>query len=60
MKSTPLIKGHNRALLGSVIFGLFIMIVPGEPTLMDPVGKIDYIGAYLGVSGLILFNFVWT
>ncbi|KAF5526526.1 putative MFS-type transporter [Colletotrichum aenigma] len=48
------------ALLGSVIFGLFIMIVPGEPTLMDPVGKIDYIGAYLGVSGLILFNFVWT
>ncbi|KAF4420174.1 putative MFS-type transporter [Colletotrichum fructicola] len=48
------------ALLGSVIFGLFIIIVPGEPTPMDPLGKVDYIGAYLGVCGLILFNFVWT
>ncbi|KAF0331349.1 efflux pump antibiotic resistance protein [Colletotrichum asianum] len=48
------------ALLGSVIFGLFIIIVPGEPTPMDPLGKVDYIGAYLGVSGLIVFNFVWT
>ncbi|KAF4820507.1 putative MFS-type transporter [Colletotrichum siamense] len=48
------------ALLGSVIFGLFIIIVPAEPTPMDPLGKVDYIGAYLGVSGLILFNFVWT
>ncbi|KAH0428188.1 efflux pump antibiotic resistance protein [Colletotrichum camelliae] len=45
---------------GTVIFGLFIIIVPGEPTPMDPLGKVDYIGAYLGVSGLILFNFVWT
>ncbi|KAI8284082.1 putative MFS-type transporter [Colletotrichum sp. SAR11_57] len=56
--SYPLTQG--TALLGSVIFGLFIIIVPGEPTPMDPLGKVDYIGAYLGVCGLILFNFVWT
>lgn len=27
---------------------------------MDAGGKIDYVGAYLGVAGLTLFNFVWT
>jgi hypothetical protein len=43
-----------------VVFGLFAIIVPREPTPMDPTGKIDYAGAYLGVAGLLLFNFVWT
>ena len=25
----------------------------------DPNGKIDVVGAYLGVGALFLFNFVW-
>lgn len=27
---------------------------------MDATGTVDYIGAYFGVAGLVLFNFVWT
>jgi len=46
-------------MLGAVVFALFILVVPNEPERMDPNGKIDLIGAYLGVAGLILFNFVW-
>jgi len=46
-------------MLGAVIFTIFVFIVPGEPEPLDKGGHIDYFGAYLGVSGLILFNFVW-
>ncbi|KAH7324920.1 major facilitator superfamily domain-containing protein [Stachybotrys elegans] len=48
------------AMLGAVIFALFIVAVPAESERMDPNGRIDFIGAYLGVAGLILFNFVWN
>jgi MFS family permease len=48
------------AILGAVVFALFFIIVPGEAEPFDKDGKVDYVGAYLGVSGLILFNFVWT
>lgn len=26
---------------------------------MEPEGKVDFIGTYLGVAALFLFNFVW-
>ncbi|KAK2015088.1 MFS general substrate transporter [Colletotrichum eremochloae] len=48
------------AILGAVVFTLFILVVPHETERMDPNGRIDFIGAYLGVGGLILFNFVWN
>ncbi|KAF4995351.1 hypothetical protein FDECE_12843 [Fusarium decemcellulare] len=48
------------ALLGTAVFALFLFVVPGESEVMDPRGKIDYVGAYFGVAGLFLFNFVWT
>lgn len=48
----------NRAVLGAVIYGAAIIIVPGDERL-DPDGTIDWVGAYLGVAGLVLFNFVW-
>ncbi|KAK2021798.1 MFS general substrate transporter [Colletotrichum zoysiae] len=48
------------AMLGTAVFILFAMVVPEEPERMDPNGKIDFVGAYLGVTGLILFNFVWN
>ena len=49
-----------RAIAGSVVFGAAAFIVPKEPVSMDPDGHVDYIGAYLGVAGLVLFNFSWT
>lgn len=48
----------DRAVLGAVIFGAAIISVPDDEPL-DPDGTVDWIGAYLGVAGLILFNFVW-
>ena len=50
----------GRAILGAVVFVLFAIVVPAEPEPMDKAGKIDYVGAYFGVGGLILFNFVWN
>ncbi|KAF2102806.1 MFS general substrate transporter [Rhizodiscina lignyota] len=46
-------------LLGLVVYGAAILAVP-EDVPLDPNGKVDWIGAYLGVAGLILFNFVWN
>ncbi|KAH6999344.1 major facilitator superfamily domain-containing protein [Ilyonectria destructans] len=45
------------AILGTAIFALFFFAVPAESQVLDPSGKIDYIGAYFGVAGLFLFNF---
>lgn len=36
------------------------ILVPSEEVTMDPNGKVDYIGSYLGVGGLVLFNCAWT
>jgi hypothetical protein len=47
-----------RALLGLVVFGAAILLVP-EDEPQNPGGRIDWVGAYLGVAGLILFNFTW-
>ncbi|TVY53497.1 putative MFS-type transporter [Lachnellula cervina] len=48
------------AIVGVVTFTAFAFIVPGEPEPLDKNGSIDYVGAYFGVAGLILFNFVWN
>ncbi|KAK7702337.1 hypothetical protein SLS64_009628 [Diaporthe eres] len=36
-----------------------IATVPADAPV-DADGEVDYVGAYLGVGGLILFNFVWN
>ncbi|KAE8149658.1 MFS general substrate transporter [Aspergillus avenaceus] len=46
-------------LLGFVVYGIAIIAVPPDEPV-DPNGKVDWVGAYLGVGGLILFNFVWN
>ncbi|KAM7210850.1 Major facilitator superfamily domain containing protein [Rhypophila decipiens] len=46
-------------LLGFVVYGITIASVPADKPV-DPNGSIDYGGAYFGVGGLILFNFVWN
>ena len=48
----------SSGLLGAVVFTLTILSVESDKPL-DPHGYIDYMGAYFGVGGLILFNFVW-
>ncbi|KAF4956797.1 hypothetical protein FGADI_3579 [Fusarium gaditjirri] len=48
------------AILGALIVVLFYFVVPAEEHPMDPNGKFDYVGAYFGVAGLVLFNFAWT
>ena len=41
-----------------VVFGILWFLLPKEK-IVDPDGKVDWVGAALGSSGLILFNFVW-
>ena len=44
--------------MGAVVFGaLGALLPPDRP--VDRYGKIDWIGALLGTSGLILFNVAW-
>ncbi|KAH6639609.1 major facilitator superfamily domain-containing protein [Boeremia exigua] len=46
-------------MLGLTVYGTAIFLSPQDEPV-DPNGKIDWVGAYLGVGGLILFNFVWN
>ncbi|KAK4038322.1 aminotriazole resistance protein [Parachaetomium inaequale] len=46
-------------LLGAVVYGVAIASVPADEPV-DPRGRIDYGGTYLGVGGLLLFNFAWN
>lgn len=48
----------SSGLLGLVVYGTAIISVPPDKPV-DPNGSVDWVGAYLGVGGLILFNFVW-
>ena len=48
----------SSGLLGFVVYSTAIVIVPVDEPL-DPNGEVDWVGAYLGVCALILFNFVW-
>jgi hypothetical protein len=45
-------------MLGFVVYGGVIVTTPADDAV-DPDEKVDWIGAYLGVAGLVLFNFVW-
>ena len=48
----------DRALLGTLVFSSLALVMPKE----SPVSKgekMDWIGSVLGISGLVLFNFVW-
>ncbi len=47
------------AMFGAVVYSGIFLSVPTD-IISDPNGKIDWIGAYLGVGGLVLFNFVWN
>jgi len=48
----------RRAAAGTLLFGMLWMIVPPE-TPQDKGGNVDWTGAGLGLSALVLFNFVW-
>lgn len=43
---------------GFVIYPSALAICPADEPI-DPKGKVDWVGAALGLSGLILFNFTW-
>ncbi|KAL5091326.1 hypothetical protein Trisim1_003293 [Trichoderma cf. simile WF8] len=47
-------------IMGVLVTALVVFVVPGETEPLDKHGRVDYIGCYLGVGGLILFNFVWN
>jgi hypothetical protein len=49
---------HGRALLGTLVFGTCFLVVPKDEPV-DPNGKMDWVGGSIGVSSLILFDFVW-
>ncbi|KAK6841521.1 hypothetical protein PG989_009930 [Apiospora arundinis] len=46
-------------LFGAVIYSAAIYAVDADEPI-DPNGSLDLAGAYLGVAGLLLFNFVWN
>lgn len=45
-------------MLGVVLFGALWFVLPSE-TVVDKEGDVDWFGAFLGLTALILFNFVW-
>lgn len=47
-----------RVMAGVVIFSMVLISLPWDIPV-DATGSIDWLGAYLGVAGLVLFNFVW-
>ena len=46
------------ALLGAFLFVLLWLVIPTESSTKEE-GKVDWIGAGLGICALVLFNFVW-
>ncbi|KAK1674043.1 hypothetical protein BDP55DRAFT_716923 [Colletotrichum godetiae] len=49
-----------RATLGPIVFVPTASITPPDPPSSEGLANFDWLGAYLGVGGLILFNFVWN
>ncbi|PNP39574.1 hypothetical protein TGAMA5MH_08593 [Trichoderma gamsii] len=47
------------ATLGLVVYGIAILVIE-EDLPLDPTGSIDWVGSYLALGGLILFNIVWN
>ena len=48
----------NRAILRIIIYTALWLVLPLE-SAVDKEGNIDWFGAFLGFSALILFNFIW-
>jgi hypothetical protein len=48
----------SRAILGAVLFATLLWVLPHESSV-DKEGKVDWVGAFLGICALVLFNFVW-
>ncbi|KAK7965191.1 hypothetical protein PG996_000454 [Apiospora saccharicola] len=46
--------------LGIALFRAMAPVGVDADEPVDPNGSINFVGAYLGVAGLILFNFVWN
>ena len=44
--------------MGFIVYGTAIAVATADKPV-DPDGGVDWVGASLGVSALILFNFVW-
>lgn len=47
-----------RALLGCVVFGGLAVVLPAEKPVTES-ERMDWLGSFLGIGGLILFNFVF-
>ncbi|CAH0022527.1 unnamed protein product [Clonostachys rhizophaga] len=56
----PLVQLEVAAMLGAVVFSLSAWVTPIDHLPTRGSGSIDWLGAYLGIGGLILFNFVWN
>ncbi|KAI9738373.1 MAG: hypothetical protein M1834_008876 [Cirrosporium novae-zelandiae] len=50
---------YTMAIMGGCVFGTLAFLLPPEIPV-DKNGKVDWVGATLGCSGLIVFNFVWN
>lgn len=48
----------GRLILGVFVYSAALYALPWDQR-QDPSGAVDWVGAYLGVAGLVLFNFVW-
>lgn len=48
----------RRAVISAALFVALIVALPREDPV-DNSGSIDYMGALLGLSALVLFNFAW-
>jgi hypothetical protein len=46
-------------MLGAFVFTAALCPIPKDDPV-DPGGNIDWVGAYLDIAELILFNFVWN
>ena len=47
-----------RALLGTLVFGSLAIVMPHETPVSEG-ESMDWTGSVLGISGIIIFNFVW-
>jgi hypothetical protein len=48
----------SRAIVGTVIFVSLAVLLPSDYPV-DKNGRIDWVGAFLGTAGLIVFNVSW-
>lgn len=47
-----------RSCLAAISFGALFFVLPRERPV-DKDGKVDFVGALLGLSGLLLFSVAW-